>query len=275
MNDENQHTENSTRLSPETDVTKYDVKLSAYAEEPMIRRIDVECKINCNSQLILEYSHALYMTLELIEETRTQREPQVSAEELARYIGTLVHSRVNHVRRSAGLAFEHFVVRPTTQDILVPEFVSSMLSHIGIVEVPEEGVHFTPVINKDNWKVIDGKAVAESSESNGFEPYDISQMKDISNKLYKYRNLGVELNYGYSRRLEGNADFMMVTVVSNEVSSAFRNVPWARTFAAAFFELNGVEIISRPRFEYGTLDRYRFAVRDMAQPRVLPYSGQR
>lgn len=226
---------NTTRLIP--------AGLEQHAREIAVRPVSyevVDVSINLNDGLLSfleEYYNAIVQRLNQQGATVVP----ITPEELRRYVVTLIYSRVRYVRNEPGVPVHY------SQRVMVPSFISFVLSGLGRVEIPELGVELVPAYTppREDLMTLD--------EAVGF-----------SNRLRPMSSLGFEFASGYARDRVGALDLMVMQFIEGTVVSHTDKGHPAYAVAAYFLGLMQVMTLLGPRVLYGTREQMRMILRMVA-----------
>jgi len=234
--------------SQETSVSQRDTsgsvipdQIVSHAKNIVVRPVDfqrVDVAINLNEGLLVfiqQYYDAISLRL-----NQTSAGPvPFGMEDLTRYIRTLVQSRVQYARgeRNAVLHYSDRVV--------VPAFISFVLSGLGRVSLPDLGIELYPAYFGDDLMTKEEAII-------------------FSTRLMPFSSLGFEFAEGYARDKTGALDLMVLQMVESQILSHTDKGHPAYAVAAYFLGLLQVTNLLGPRVLYGTSDQMRLILRMVA-----------
>lgn len=196
-----------------------------------------EVKIDLNAQVLTEYKRELFaswnqavamkgLTLGFVEK------------DLSDYIDMLVILRVDYVNG------KRVDVKPT-DGMVVPSFLSLILSNVGLARNPELGIEVYPVV------------IAEVK-------IDPEFMWKISRCIRTLSSTGIEYAEGYTRSRDGSYDFMSMALIDDYVRNASNQAHPVYALMACTLGVRGIETVLSPRINYGLQSHMRSLVRHLA-----------
>lgn len=159
-------------------------------------------------------------------------------EDLSRYIDMLVLTRIDYVNG------KRVDVKPT-DGVVVPSFLSLILSNVGLAKNTELGIELYPVCHSDL-------------------NIDVEFMLEMSRKIRLMSNYGIEYAEGYTRSRDGSYDFMSMSLVSDYVRNAANTAHPVYALLACTLGIHGIETVLSPRINYGSVSHMTSLVRHLA-----------
>jgi len=216
-------------------------ELANHAKGIVVRPVDfqfVDVAINLNEGLLV-YVEQYYEAISLRLNQQGANLVPFTVEELMIYIKTLIKSRVTWVRNDPGMILHY------SERVMVPAFMSFVLSGIGRVEIPELGIELKPFFIAD-------------------EVMTREQAIMFSAKLKPLSSLGFQFAEGYARDKTGAMDLMVLQMVEGQVLSHTDKGHPAYAVAGYFLGLLQVVNLLGPRVLYGTQEQMRMILRLVA-----------
>jgi hypothetical protein len=216
-------------------------EISNHAKGIVIRPVDfqvVDVAINLNEGLLV-WIQQYYEAIELRLNQQGANMVPFTMEELTLYVKTLIRSRVAWTRNDPGMILHY------SERVVVPSFLSFVLSGLGRVELPELGIELRPAYISD--EVMTKEAAIM-----------------FSAKLKPLSSLGFEFAEGYSRDKTGAMDLMVLQMVEGQILSHTDKGHPAYAVAAYFLGLLQVVNLLGPRVLYGTREQMRMILRLVA-----------
>ena len=139
--------------------------------------------------------------------------------------------------------------RPNSRAWVVPHGLNAILELVGKVYVKEQDLHIKPVVKNDVELTAD----------------EFKQYRKVA--LFMQSVDGVmPVAYTLPRSEEGNVEFMMFQHLDNLVASPLPNAEPGLALAAAFIRMETAASIFNPRFTYGLVEDYQYAIEALACP---------
>lgn len=160
--------------------------------------------------------------------------------DLSKYIDMLVVLRVDYVNG------KRVSVKPT-DGVVVPSFLSLILSNVGLARNPDLGIEVYPVVLQ-----------AETT------PIDADFLWAMSRKIRVLSHAGIEYADGYTRSRDGSYEFMSMTLIEAYVRNATNTVHPVYALMAGTLGVRGIETVLSPRINYGSENHLRSLVRHLA-----------
>lgn len=170
-----------------------------------------------------------------------------SKETFTRYCATIVASRINW---TVGIKAN---VHPRSKT-RVPAFLSTCLSSIGVVEIPEKGLRLVPHFVDEEVELL--------SES---------EVNQISSQLVLLESRGFTFSEGFIIDKVGSMQVMTMQVVENKVLSADTSAHPIASVIAGTFAIQGLATLLGEqtfRVQYADLSQLAQAVSRFTQPRM-------
>lgn len=222
----------------EKDMMNY-VEQHVSATPAQFDEVDVEIRVD--GQVFVAYVDELYANLTTAISMKGGSFP-VSKEDFISYCESLVKLRVRYVRG------ERVTFGPTER-IVVPSYLSCVLSNIGKARHLDFGIELTPKMEDTN-------------------VMDANQMRRISNALTLLRGIGFEYAEGYTRSREGSFDFMAMTLMDGIVKSISKDAHPVYALLSSTLCVRGIETVLSPRITYGMVSHLASLVRGLATLKV-------
>lgn len=172
----------------------------------------------------------------------------LTKQEIHDYVCYLIEARVKHVNGKRSLPKSDFAVK-------IPSFVSYLLCQIGYVEQSSVQLRIVPSFERTENMIL----------SKDDEIYQF--VTRISNLIYIIAPKAV--NRGFPSNMEGNADFMSMTLIDGIMKSCHANVEPAIAFASAFLEAKRLSDLMTAHVSYGSLDRYSNFIHDVSSVGIV------
>jgi hypothetical protein len=156
-------------------------------------------------------------------------ELKLTVEEFSAYIYTLIKSRVDYVNRSNPVVFP-------TELIVVPSYLSCVLSNIGRARHLDYGIDLMPVMAEEELPTLEKKEVIR-----------------ISNHLKMLKGIGFEYAEGYTRATDGSFEFMAMTMIDGYVRTVSKDPHPVFALLSSTLNVRGIEAVLSPRVSYGSI----------------------
>lgn len=202
---------------------------------------EVEVVINPKSKTFVAYTDELYANITMAISMKGGVF-NVTHEEFVKYCENLISLRVSYVRK------ERISFGPTER-IVVPSFLSLILSNIGIARHVDYGIELVPKIEQ-------------------VEKLTDVEMRRISNSLKLLKGMGFEYAEGYARDREGSLEFMTFALIDGMVYSISKDSHPVYALLACTLGIRGIEGVLSPRVSYGMEEHLLSLVRVLATLKV-------
>jgi len=204
---------------------------------------EVNVEVDFKSLVLTTYVEELYSNIMMAVEIKGGNF-SITEEDFTKYINTLIKLRVDYVR-----GFK--VAVGPTERLVVPSYLSCVLSNIGRARHLDYGVELVP-------KLVDNSPVFEKQ----------ADIMSISNALRLLRGIGFEYAEGYTRSKEGSFDFMTMTLIKGVVRNISKDPHPVYALLSSTLNVRGVESVLSPRISYGTETHLANLVRSLATLKV-------
>jgi hypothetical protein len=194
---------------------------------------EVEVEIHCRNEVLDSYIESLFFNLQTAIAMKGGKF-DLSVEEFESYIFTLIKSRVDYVNRNRGRN------KPTvfpTERIVVPSYLSCVLSNIGRARHTDYGIELLP-------KMVVGEDIKFLEKK---------EMVKISNQLKMLKGIGFEYAEGYTRSTDGSFEFMTMTMMDGYVRSISKDSHPVYALLSSTLNVRGIETVLSPRISYGSI----------------------
>jgi hypothetical protein len=205
---------------------------------------EVEVSFSTSSAVLQSYLDAQFSQYEATVSMSGGKLP-FSKEVFIRYCATIVASRVNWA------AGRKASVHPRSRT-RVPAFLSTCLSSIGVVEIPEKGLRLVPVFKDE---------IEELTES---------EINRLSNQLSLLESRGFTFSEGFVADKVGSVQVMTMQVIENSVLSTSAEAHPIASVIAGTFAVQGLALILGEqafRVQYAELSQLAQAVSRFTEPR--------
>ena len=137
--------------------------------------------------------------------------------------------------------------KPSSRAWVVPHGLNAVIEFIGKVTQRQEALFIEPT--------SDAKLTED-------------QFKDYRKVAMFWIMMEDKMPVAYTlpRSEEGNYEFMMFLHVENSIRSSIPNAEPGTALASAFIQAECLQTVISPRFNYGTIDEYQYAVEELAAP---------
>lgn len=209
--------------------------------------ITVEVNVNLDSQLLRQFVTSLHSSLEVKVMMHGGQMP-VTSEQLLSYCQSLVLARVDYVNSN----------RPTVtprDQVVVPAFLSVVLQNLGTVTEHGIGYVFKPRAIR-----FEGDVEMHPVRS----PLTQDEIFDISMKLWRLKDFGLEFAEELPRDRNGSFDFMTMQFIQNTLVTHNPGTAPVQALLAALLELRLVEAVFTPRVRYGDVTVFRRIIQQIA-----------
>lgn len=194
---------------------------------PSLNLVNVTIK---PGKILENYSRTFYDGLEI-----SAGQIPFSREELYDYMCYLVEARVNHVTNKRSIPKSDFAVK-------IPCFLMFILSQVGNVEIPRLQVKITPSFERTENMVLTS----------------VDDIYAFVTKISSYLSLIVPnaIARCFPSNLDGNEDFMSMTLVENVMCANHAEVEPVMAFASSFLEAKRMNDLITDHVKYSSLERY-------------------
>jgi len=206
---------------------------------------EVSVEVDFNSPVLDTYVDELYSNIMMAVEMKGGVF-NIQEEEFVKYINTIIKMRVDYV-----CGFK--VMMGPTERLVVPSYLSCVLSNIGRARHLDYGVELVPkLVSQLKDQVFDKK----------------SDLISISNALRLLKGIGFEYAEGYTRSKEGSFDFMTMTLMDGMVRNISKDPHPVYALLSSTLNVRGVESVLSPRISYGSQAHLANLVRGLATLKV-------
>lgn len=158
---------------------------------------------------------------------------EVSEADFQNYFDSLLYYRVCYAREE-----RVNISRSTLKTVLIPAIFQLALNQIGRAKDRDTLIEFVPGMEKPQFLL-------------GQE-----ELRRVSDKLEILRDFGLELNPGFKFEPDGNLFFMTWAIVGDNFVREDRQAPKYQGVLHAFFEVQQMDGVIRPRIVYGLRSYY-------------------
>lgn len=212
---------------------------------PMPANFDeVKVEMRCDTMILNTYVEELYSNIQMAVSMKGGTF-NITVEEFTKYVNTLVKMRIDYVRG------ERVLCGPTER-IVVPAYLSCVLSNIGRARHLDYGIELIPYIEVKKDDVYTEKP----------------DFMRISNALRLLRGIGFEYADGYTRSKEGSFDFMTMSLMDGIVKNISKDPHPVYALLSSTLGVRGIETVLSPRISYGMENHLANLVRGLATLKV-------
>lgn len=205
---------------------------------------EVDVMVNLNGKVLVTYVEELYSNLAMAVRLKGG-ELQFEEADLKKYVNTLIRERIRYVRG------ERIIVGPTER-IVVPSYLSCVLSNMGKARHLDYGIELTPKLTDGDFPFFDNK----------------SELISFSNRLKMLRGIGFEYAEGYTRDRDGSFEFMTFSLIDGVIKNISKEPHPVYALLSSTLSVRGVETVLLPRITYGTEGHLAGLVRSLASLKV-------
>lgn len=231
--------------------TEFEKNMSKFVEENIAvtpaRFDEVKVFISCKNMVLDAYAEELYFNIQTAVSMKGGTF-DLTAEEFMKYLITLVKARVDYVQGRSPVVFP-------TDRIVVPSFLSCVLSNIGKARHLDYGIELVPEM--DPSIIESGTYFTEKAD-----------VQRISNTLRLTTGIGLEYGEGYTRMREGSFEFMTMTMMGEYIYSISKDSHPVYALLSSALGVRGIEAVLSPRITYGSVRHLANLVRGLAVLKV-------
>lgn len=204
----------------------------------------VGVRVDLLANLLEVYSVELYTQLENVVLGRGGK-LSFTNDDFTRYIRTLVKIRIDYVNNNRPM------FRPNDR-VVVPAFISEVLSNLGLVSDLSIGVDLYPV-----YDAIDDALVFEEK---GF--------LRVSNAMLLLANYGFEFALAMPRDKSGSWEFMTMFMINDHIVAPKNESHAVYALLASVLEMQLLASVYTPRVNYGNRSFFERIIRQIATLKV-------
>jgi hypothetical protein len=229
-------------------ISPYLKDVMGYAAENIIATpaefSEVNVNINLGAKVLTTYVEELYSNLAMAVRLKGG-EIRFDEGTLKKYVNTLIRERVKYVRG------ERVIIGPTER-VVVPSYLSCVLSNVGKARHLDYGVELTPKLTDGEFEFMDDK----------------TEILTFSNGLKLLKGIGFEYAEGYTRDRDGSFEFMTFSLMDGVVKSISKDPHPVYALLSSTLSVRGIETVLLPRISYGSENHLAGLVRTLASLKV-------
>jgi len=203
---------------------------------------EVKVQISTNTEVLATYIDELYSNIRMAVSLKGG-DFGIDVDTFTKYIHTIIKTRVDFVVGNK-------ILFGPTERVVVPSFLSCVLSNIGRARHIDYGIELIP--DYKGGDVFTNK----------------TEFMRVSNQLKILKGIGFEYAEGYTRSKEGSFDFMTMALIDGTVRNISKEPHPVYALLSSTLGVRGVETVLSPRITYGSETHLASLVRALAVLKV-------